>query len=94
MKLKTAFAVLFMTCTLYSVLYISHESHHECSGEDCPVCLVIAISMQNMKLSGIALVVSAILFSYAFKGNCFFSSIYLSIFTCETLISKKIRLND
>ena len=30
--------VLMLVFVLFSVFFIAHEAHHDCTGEDCPVC--------------------------------------------------------
>ena len=87
-------AVLFLIFTVYSVFYIAHESHHECSGEECPVCQVIIISVQNIRLLGLALASSVVVIAFKAFERHNSSFIYKSLFKANTLIAQKIRLND
>ncbi len=87
-------AVLFLIFTVYSVFYIAHESHHECSGEDCPICHVMQIAVQNIKLLSYALASSSALLclkNFERHNNSFLCKSNLK---ADTLISQKIRLND
>ena len=93
-KLRTFMAVLFLIFTVYSVFYIAHESHHECSGEECPVCQVIIISVQNIRLLGLALASSVVVIAFKAFERHNSSFIYKSLFKANTLIAQKIRLND
>ena len=40
--LAIVFAVLFACTMLTSVLFIALEAGHDCTGDDCPVCVRIA----------------------------------------------------
>ena len=31
-------AVLVMLLMIFSVMYMTEEMHHDCTGEDCPIC--------------------------------------------------------
>ena len=93
-NLRTVMAVLFLIFTVYSVFYIAHESHHECSGEECPICQVILISVQNIRLLGVALVSSIIVIVFKASERHNSSFICKSLFKANTLIAQKIRLND
>lgn len=79
---------------LASSVYIIHEANHDCAGEDCPICQMIAVNLSVLRLSVIsALVLTAIrallnLFNSHHKAE-------QSAFPLPgTLVSLKIRLND
>jgi len=38
-----------LSVILLSVCFIAMEAVHDCSGEDCPVCLLIALCEQNIQ---------------------------------------------
>ena len=53
---------MFISGFLSSVTFIAIESDHECSDDDCPVCLQINICMNTLKaLTLISLIVLALL---------------------------------
>lgn len=53
---------MFISGFLSSVTFIAIESNHECSDDDCPVCLQINICMNTLKaLTLISLIVLALL---------------------------------
>ncbi|MCR5288973.1 MAG: hypothetical protein K6E51_03150 [Treponema sp.] len=88
------FSILLLLFTLSSIYYKVHESYHECSGEDCPICYVIAISERNIQLLSFA-------FSFIILVSFFLSSnkiqtkqLGIAVFKAQTLVSQKIRLND
>ena len=47
--------MLFLCAMLFSAFYIAAESHHDCEGEDCPICRVIAANGAIFRLSGLVL---------------------------------------
>ncbi|MBR0251116.1 MAG: hypothetical protein IJQ77_08535 [Synergistaceae bacterium] len=53
---------MFISGFLSSVTFIAIESNHECSDDDCPVCMQINICMNTLKaLTLISLIVLALL---------------------------------
>lgn len=97
-RFKKTFRILISTFllvfTLYSLFYIAHEAHHECSGEDCPICYVIFTAKQNIKLLAFGL--AAIAASRSIK-NLPLQNIVVyskSVPNPNTLVIQKIRLND
>ncbi|MCR5045076.1 MAG: hypothetical protein K6A42_00690 [Treponema sp.] len=93
-KLNTALSIIFLLLTLCSILYIAREKHHHCSGEHCPICQVLQIAEQNLKLFTIALsaIAAASLFSSEREQKAAF--ICESVLKSNTLVSQKVRLND
>ncbi|MCR4883206.1 MAG: hypothetical protein K6A68_06530 [Clostridiales bacterium] len=77
-----------------SAAFIIHEADHDCSGEDCPVCRMIAVNINLLRTLGLAVIAFLSLF-FLISGRsvhnrrsryaCFFSG---------TPVSWKVRLND
>ena len=44
-------AALLLCLQAFSAAYIVHESDHDCSGEECPVCLQIHQCFANFQLT-------------------------------------------
>ena len=93
-KFKAALAVLLLIFTLTSAVFVAHEMHHHCDGEDCYICHIIQICDQNIKLLSFALAAFAAIRLPRQKSSRAHSTIVKSTFTYDTLISRKIRLND
>ncbi len=97
-RFKNTFRILISTFllvfTVYSLFYIAHEAHHECSGEDCPICYVIFTAKQNIKL--LALGLAAIAVTRSIKNRLLQNIVVYSksIPNPNTLVIQKIRLND
>ncbi|AOZ97622.1 hypothetical protein [Butyrivibrio hungatei] len=78
---------------LFSHIYIANEYHHDCTGEECPICQCIAeceafieqISTGVILFIAIAAVIFAVSKTVqSFKGD----------FLSNTLVSFKVRLNN
>lgn len=77
-----------------SAAFIIHEADHDCSGEDCPVCRMIAANINLLRTLGLALFAFLILFiqiseksAHRWKERC-------ACFFSGTPVSWKVRLND
>ncbi len=93
---KIAVAGVFVLCFIFMVLFSSYisgeEFHHDCSGEDCPICEVLSICEASVKILNFAtpiflafgIVFAAILEVARFKSVC----------AERSLVSYKVRLND
>jgi len=97
-KFKKAFAAVVLLFTFASSVLVAHELHHYCkheiSGGDCPVCLVVQVCEQNLKL--LALAFAAFHAFVAFHGwkRIDFHLSRTEVSDTSTLITQKIRLND
>ena len=92
--LRTLLAVLVFVCTLSSVFFTAHERFHACSGEDCPVCLVMQLSEQNLKLLSLLLLFCAAAAAAVFGCRRERLTAVPAVCRADTLVSRKIRLND
>ena len=78
---------------LFSAFYIAHEYEHDCTGEDCPICQYIAEceAFVNQISTGIVFLFTAIaIVSLAIKLIEELSE----VFSYDTLVSQKVRLNN
>ena len=77
-----------------SSAYITHEAGHDCSGDDCMICQVIAINMNLLQTLGLAVLALLVLYALLQVKNvyCLQRGGHLPI--SDTLVSWKIRLND
>ena len=85
---------ILMEVTFLSLFYIEKELNHDCTGEDCAVCICIHQAEAVLKNigNGVSLSIHAI--------NIMLFTVCLGISVCFilvfkiSLISKKVRLND
>lgn len=89
-----AMGIMVFFAVLFSSAFLSFEAVHECSHDDCPVCLCMHAceaffnqlgSDGAASLSGMAVVVPAFLLSV---------SAVISVFCRSTPVTEKIRLNN
>ena len=91
-----ALCIAMMLSMFVSSAYIVHEAahHHECSGENCPVCQFI--DQVERVLRGFGMILLALLlicFAPAVRRDwCAFIS--ANLLPSGTLVSRKIRLNN
>lgn len=81
------FVLLFSTC------YIVEHADHECTGRDCPICLIMEQCGNNLKSIGTAIMISCVavvLFSSLQENKHY----QISMFPCNSLVSQKIRMNN
>ena len=77
-----------------SAAFIIHEADHDCTGENCPVCRMIAVNINLLRTLGLSVIAFLSLFflmsrpsvhGWRDRYTCFFSG---------TPVSWKVRLND
>ncbi len=77
-----------------STAFVIHEADHICSGDDCPICQMIAIHIKLLYSLGLAVLV---LLSLFFLQSGHSARARRDRDTCcvfRTLVSLKIRLNN
>ncbi len=87
--LVLAFFVIFAMTT--SLFVIVHEADHDCIGENCAVCAVVALCENTIKVLCGALVAIALLIVCGCFHSCTFLAFYKQTY-CKTLVSLKIKL--
>ena len=78
---------------LFSAFFVSKEFHHDCTGEDCPICQMVAIceNFSHQLSSGLAFLASVIMGLF-----CIFVTPVMTVCApkASTLVSYKVRLNN
>lgn len=93
-RLRAVFAALFIAFTVFSVFFAAAEAGHDCLGDDCPICFVIHVAAQNVKLLSLALCAAGVsLARHCFASKIPFKNSYQTSFN-NSLISLKTRLNN
>ena len=86
-------ALIIMMAIFFSALFISMEmGHHDCSGEDCPICATMEECVNNIRICGMAAVVAFVISSFVALARKQMSS-YMVDTLFESLIVKRVRLN-
>ncbi len=73
---------------------IAHEAGHDCTGEDCPICRIIATNEDVLRMSGLAVLMLLALFALPDGSFACQEQQLLCRPVSGTLVSWKIRLND
>lgn len=86
-------AVIVSVTVLFCYQYMIQNAHHNCSGEDCPVCMELAMAahtLSELKIIPILPLSMAVL--------CVFTLMYTNLNTIlcvqQTLITLKVELLD
>lgn len=85
--------IMMLVFVLFSVLFITREAGHDCTGEDCPVCAVMMECENTLHQIGSAAlpsIVPALSVFFLFFSACLFALVD----AFGTPVSKKIRLNN
>ena len=77
-----------------SVVFIACEADHDCCGEDCPVCRMIAVNIRLLRTLGLAVLALALSGLLVAGQSASHQSERLYRILSGTLVSWKIRLND
>lgn len=86
--------VVFVLIMLVSSVYTIHEAGHDCSGEDCPICQMIAVNSQLLRLIGAAVLLLVSLMGILRTGLVLHDTHKHSVPVLGTLVNRKIRLNN
>ena len=86
-------ALMLFVVMLFSALFIAHETHHCCTGENCSVCAILAVCENMLKNISAAAAAAAVLTA----------AVFVIIKTLETAsvfcpaatpVSLKVKLSD
>lgn len=77
-----------------SSAFIAHEAGHDCTGNDCPVCRMIMVHTDLLRMAGMALLMLLALFFVLREQTVRRDRQRLCLSASGTLVSWKIRLND
>ena len=98
MKEKHRFAAVLMCVILTAVIllssfYIVEEAHHDCTGQNCPICHEIQLCIQMLNTACGAVVIAAVTLLTAFKTSLMRACMGLND-RRATLVSLKVKLSD
>ena len=92
----TAYCITLITVLVlfFSTIYLVEHAHHDCSGHDCPICLVMHKCSNNIKTIGSAIILvscSVLLVLTTILKNELYS---INIILCNSLVLKKVRMDN
>ena len=86
-------AVILLVTVFFSYEYIIQNAHHNCSGEECTVCMELAMAAQTISHLKVIPVLS-----FSMTVLCVFTLVYTGITQTlsipKTLITLKVELLD
>lgn len=86
-------AVMLLFGMIFSAAFIAHESVHDCTGEDCPICQMIGQCENFVKR--LAPVFICAVFSFLLAAQVFYAeTIEEENLFKPTLLSLRVRLNN
>ena len=77
-----------------SVWFLALEADHDCGGEDCPVCRIMAVNIRLLRTLALAAAVAAAFGLLRAAGSTRRPRDRYALFVPGTLVSWKIRLDD
>lgn len=92
-KVALFLAAALLALTVFSISFSAAERFHECHGDDCPICQLLQITEQNIKLLSLALFFAVAVGGARFKKFEDASILCGPVLKSNTLVSQKIRLN-
>ncbi len=93
------FTAMLLCLMLVSVLavssaYIAHEMGHDCTGHDCPICQMVSLSGNLLRVLGLAVLLLWAVFSLSGEKYAHMARQGLRIYVSGTPVSLKTRLNN
>lgn len=86
-------AALLAFALLCSVLFMAVEAHHDCTGQDCPVCQQLSACGHMLKTAAVS--ACAAVFAAALPLLvCMIFSVRTAPVQADTLVTRKIKLSD
>lgn len=87
-------AMIFIVMMLFSYYFVAVESgHHDCCGEECPICSLIEQCVQNIRSAGNAIAVVFVAVALLYIAVSFTGKVRINDILTETLVGTKVRLN-
>ncbi len=85
--------LMMLVIVLFSAFYIVAEAEHDCCGDDCQICACIKLCENTLHAVGD---VTAALLSFIVPVifGLFIANILATAVPKETLVSRKVRLNN
>ena len=77
-----------------SSAFIAHEAGHDCSGDDCPICQMVAVNANLLRTIGLAALILSALFAQPRERFAHREHQRLCLPASGTPVSWKTRLNN
>jgi hypothetical protein len=99
MQIKKSFSALLLcfllsAATLFSLFYIASETNHDCPGEQCPICRVIAICRFFLNVLALGTAVHAFRIIITHLHRIVTIRIQKTYYSSKNPVSLKIKLSN
>ncbi|MCR5652928.1 MAG: hypothetical protein K6F88_03915 [Ruminococcus sp.] len=88
-----ALAAVILFVMAFSLFVVAAEAGHHCHGEDCPICELIAVCENNIRLMSSVLVFVLLIIALTLT-RAFIDEINKSAYQPLTLVSLKVKLTN
>ncbi|MBO4863127.1 MAG: hypothetical protein J5517_02060 [Eubacterium sp.] len=89
-----AVSMVLLLMIVFSMYFVALEANgHECAGEDCPICIALEHSIENLRSCSNALVIVAVAVTFAIISIKTESYFYNDI-QRFTPVAEKVRMNN
>ncbi len=85
--------VVLLFSMLFSAFFITAEYHHDCTGEDCPICQMVALCENFVENLGAEIVFLAAAV-FVMLIDSYVNPTFCSVFRAATPVRQKVRLNN
>ncbi len=86
-------AVIVLFIMAFSLAVVAAEADHECCGEDCPICELIAVCENNFRGMSLILVFVSLLVALALMRT-FLRDTHAFLCQSQTPVSLKVKLTN
>lgn len=86
-------AVIVLFIMAFSLVIVAAEANHECCGENCPICEIIAICENNIKGLSLILVFVSLMVALALMRT-FLRDTRAFLCQSQTPVSLKVKLTN
>ena len=77
-----------------STVFIAHEADHDCCGEDCPICRMIALTTALMRILCLIAATGLLWSVLSAASSAFRHPVSVCLRREDTPVSRKTRIND
>ena len=86
-------ATIMIVIVLFFSFFIATETHHDCTGEDCPICACVSQCEETIRQVGSGVVIQTTIIEYVVV-TILIAFGFINSLHAITPITTKVRLND
>lgn len=86
--------ILLSAATIFSLFYVASETNHDCPGEQCPICRVIAICRVFLNVLALGAAIHALRAILIHSHSVLTVHIQKTYYSSNSPVSLKIKLSN